>query len=271
MAAFLLCLSTSAWSQTAIAYKTVMLSKGHIQFSLKTEDREQYAYSCPAGVCTCESDVEYIQLVPATRNSAVNSINHQLRLHASTVKCQYLDARDSVHEKVTHLSRHFVSVVEEFWSQQIDTGGSCHGSSTVHTFDLTSGREYTLADLISPSSLSRLRSSLPASLVAEQNRQVNEQRYETFKADATAEMINRYKPYVEPPAEAERDLSQAEDQIESMNDQQLLTMPIFLKDRHVYINVEGYYFSCAEGSFHPAEIPVQLITLPSLRQEMGKQ
>jgi hypothetical protein len=177
-------------------------------------------------------------------------INRRLKSDADNTRCGYLDAADSMHQEVTHLSSRFVSVVVRSYSQLLGTGGGCHGSSAVHTYDLRSGKEYVLADIVSKSSLRGLRATMPASIVAERNRRMDE-------------------TYVEPKEDLEQDLKRTREALASESDADLTAEKIFVEKDRVFINVRGYYFSCAGGDFHPAEIPRPLITSRSIRRELA--
>jgi hypothetical protein len=175
--------ATSAYAQPTPTYKTVVLSSGDVKFPLQPTDKDEYEQYCPLNVCTCESDVSYIRLQAQTNPAALDMINRKLKSEASQVSCSFPDTTDTMQQEVTHLSARFVSVVEHSYSQQIATGGSCHGGSAVHTYDVTGGKEYRLADIISRSSLANLRKTLPGSIVKEHNRQDDEAADEQAKAN----------------------------------------------------------------------------------------
>ncbi len=259
-------LAAYSYAETAPTYETVVLSKGRINFPLRPADREANGQYCPRNMCACDSDVSYIRVSTRSASKAVTMINRELKAEASRVRCVYPDATDTMRQEVTHLSARFLSVVERSYSQQIGTGGSCHGSSAVHTFDLSTGGEYLLTDIIGRSSLANLRSTLPDSIVREHNRQDEEQSEEEDKANAPSGYP--HTPYVEPPEDFARDLKSAREGVASLGDEQLLRSSIFIQKSRVFINVGGYYLSCAAGSFHPAEIPASLITLPVIRKEL---
>ena len=257
-------LTSSAYAQVVPTYETVVLSHGDVKFPMQPPDKEQYERYCPLDVCTCESDVSYVRLRAPANSNALALINRALKAEASKVQCTYPDATDSMQQEITHLSARFVSVVERSYSQQIATGGSCHGSSAVHTFDLSSGKEYVLAEIISRLSLASLRSTLPTSIVKEHNRQEDE----FAEAEEKANSLSHHTPPVESPENLARDLKSARAGLAALRDEQLLTSPIFIQRGRVFINIEDYLFGCVGGPFHPAEVPTSLIALPLLRQEL---
>jgi hypothetical protein len=243
---FVLQSAASAAPPSPPAYESVVLSEGDIHFDLDPADREEYASLCPRNICTCKSDIQYLRLLLPSHSIARDSINRQLKSHASD--CHYLDAVASLEQEVTHLSTRVVSVVERSYSQQLGTGGSCHGSSAVHTFDLNTGKEYRLEDIIDKASLGSLRKTLPDSIVTERNRRMNDDS-------------------VEPHEDFQRDLKVAREALESIGDSQLMESTFFVENERVFIDVAGYYFGCVGGIFHPAEIPASQIT-PSMRHEL---
>lgn len=256
-----------AGAQSALTYKTVVLSKGDVDFKLKPEDRVRYGESCPSDVCTCESDVEYVQLVGQGSALSLASINKQLKADVIDSGCGYLDAIDTARETVSYISNHFVSVVEQFQSRGIGAAGSCHGSSAVHSFDLKSGKELLVADIIAPSSLGTLKDALPSAIVEEDLRQAERAFNEQFNTNSGMPQL----PMVMPPAERERILKAATREIESYSDSKLLGAGLFIENGRVLMDAEGYYLSCADGDFHPAEIPKSMITLPSLIQDISRK
>ena len=257
------CLLPSTAQDTPVV-RRVVFSKGTIPFRLKSaEAKSNYAAVCKGNICYCDSDVEYVQIESGAGSRAMAAINHQLKADAQSTRCKYLDAVDTVNEKVTYLSRHFLSVVEHAVSIQWTASGSCHGKSAVHTFDLISGKEYHLGDIIKVSSVPALRSLLPEAVVRGYEQQLDEE----ILANHDPQLSN-YKHYVEAPADRSRDLESARKAVQSLSDGDILNEPFFLKDHHAYLSVEGYYFSCAAGEFRPAEIPNEFIALLALHDEL---
>ena len=254
-----------ASAQSALTYKSMVLSKGHVDFKLQPDDKGEYAQFCPSGVCTCTSDIDYVQLVGAESARPLALINKQLKADVSQSGCKYLDAVDTAHETVSYISDHFVSVVEQFVSRGIDAGGSCHGSSVVHTFDLRTGKELFVGDLISTSGLSSLKAGLASSIVTEHLRQSERD----FDKEVNTNSGKPRVPFVLPFEERERMFKLASREVESYTDSKLQAEKFFIEDDRVFINAEGYYLSCADGPFHPAEIPTSLISLPSLKREIS--
>lgn len=116
--------------------------------------------------------MQYIQLAGNQQNrGGLNLINRKLSSEASKALCKYLDSIDMLHQRVTFLSDRLVSFVEESYSARLGADRSCHCSSNVHRFDLPTGKEYFLADILGESSLSKLRSIMPASIAADRKRQ----------------------------------------------------------------------------------------------------
>ena len=148
--------------------------------------------------------------------------------------------------------------------------GSCHGGSAVHTFDLISGKEYHLNDIIRASSVPALRALLPEAVVRGYEQQLDDEILAGLKKDSLPHdpRLNNYKHYVESPADRNRDLGVTQKAVQSLSDGDILDEPFFMKDHHAYLNVEGYYFSCAAGEFRPAEIPSEFITLLALHDEL---
>lgn len=160
--------------------------------------------------------------------------------------------------------------MEHAESIQWTAGGSCHGSSVVHTFDLISGYEYRLGGILSASSIPAIRALLPEAVVRGYEGQMDQQIFASLKQDMPlgSPQLNNYRHYVEPPADRNRDLESARKAVQSLSDADMLNEPFFVKGQHVYLNVEGYYLSCAAGEFRPAELPNDLITLPALHAEL---
>lgn len=273
LAIFVMQVMASAVAQTAPTARTVVLSKRSFHYPMKLADRDQYVRYCPQSVCTCESDIEYVRLLGTANTDALNLINRRLRSDAERLSCKYRDQTDLMHQRVTYLSNHLFSVIEQWYSQMTATGGSCHGSSATHTFDVATGKEYVLGDIIGKGSVSELRSNLSASMVAGLQRQKDEQAYESLKGAAWGPddpLLKNFKPLPEPPKDREQDLATARQALTQLTDEELLAASLFIENGHVFIDIEGYYFSCAEGSFHPAEIPSALIT-PAVFREAIEQ
>jgi len=261
----------SSTAQNTPVVRTVVFSKGKIPFRLKpAEAKSSYAAVCKGNVCYCDSDVQYVQIESGAGTQAIAAINRQLRSDAQSPRCKYLDAVDTVKEQVTYLSRHFLSVVEHAVSMEWMAGGSCHGYSAVRTFNLISGKEYHLGDMIKESSIPAIRALLPEAVVRGYEQQLDEEILADFRENSLPRdpQPNNYKHYVEPPADRNRDLESARKAVQSLSDDDILKEPFFLKDHHAYLNVEGYYFSCAAGEFRPAEIPNEFIALLALHDEL---
>ncbi len=261
-----LCLCRSAKSQTIPKYENIILSEGDIVFRLRPADKEYSERFCPSDRCVCESELEYVRITSVSQG--VRLINRRLRADAEKARCTYLQGLASMDQEVTHLSSHSVSIVEISESESLGANGSCHQAVAVHTYELATGKEYLLGDIISPSSLSQLRLSLPASVAAEHNRQANESAYEQWKANTPPGWKNAYKPYLEPAEDLAHEEQEARRKLDSLSDQDLLNAAIFIKNNHLFININDYIFGCAGGMFHPAEIPASLITLPSIQREL---
>lgn len=262
-----LCFCRSAGSQTIPKYKNLDLSQD-LAFHLKPDDKEFHERFCPSDRCVCKSDIQYVRIT--SESQGVRLINQRLRADAEKARCVYLQAVASMEQEVTHLSAHVVSVVELAESLNIGAQGSCHQSVAVHTYELATAKEYLLGDIINPSSLSKLRETLPASIAAEHDRQDHEVDYEQWKANPPAGRKDGYKPYVEPAEDFARDVETGRRKVDSLSDRDLLRAPIFIKNTHLFININDYIFGCAGGTFHPAEIPASMITLPSIQRELHK-
>jgi hypothetical protein len=271
-----LCVFALPWSLSCTAQdipvvRTVVFSNGKIPFRLKSaEAKSNYAAVCKGNICYCDSDVEYVQIESGAATQAIAAINTQLKKDAQSPRCKYLDAVDTVKEQVTYLSRHFLSVVEHVESVAWTASGSCHGHSSVHTFDLISGKEYHLGDIISASSVPAVRAFLPEAVVRGYELQLDEEIRADLRENSLPHdpQLTNYKHYAEPPADRNRDLESARKAVQSLSDGDILNEPFFLKDHQAYLNVEGYYFSCAAGEFRPAEIPNEIITLLALHDEL---
>jgi hypothetical protein len=261
----------SSTAQNIPVVRTVVFSKGKIPFRLKpAEANSTYATVCESDICYCDSDVEYVQIESGAGSHAIAAINRQLKTDAKSPRCKYLDAVDTVREQVTYLSRHFLSVVEQAESMQWTASGSCHGHSAVRTFELTGGKEYRLGQIIGASSLPAVRALLPEAIVRGYEQQLDEEILASDKENLLPrdQQLNNHKHYVEPPTDRNRDLESARKTVQSLSDGDILEEPFFLKDHHVYLNIEGYYFSCAAGEFRPAEIPNEFISLQPLHDEL---
>lgn len=238
--------------QTTPVLKTIVASKGKVAFQLKPSDDDSYFLTaCKEHICYCDSDIEYVRIVSGVDVQVKTALNRQLKAYSDSAGCKYLDAIDSVTERVSYVSSRFLSIEEHSVSLAYKAGGSCHARSLVHTFDLRSGKEYLLGDVISSSSLSAVRAMLPEAIVREFERH--------HEGGSVAES----------PEDRKEHLESARKAVESLSDRDILNEPVFLKNQHVAVNVEGYYFSCAAGEFWPAEIPMDLITLPALHDELS--
>jgi hypothetical protein len=245
----------------APGYKTIVLSKGNVDFHLKRGDQEEWGRYCPSGICTCKADLRYVGIATLT------PVNQLLKDEVEKTRCRYLDAISTARQKVTYISGNLVSVVSRTYSLQFSAGGSCHSGASVHTFNLSTGKEYVLADIVDNWSLKDLRAGLPPSLVTEHIKQQDEEDLEEEKNNGGPPA----NPAIRHPAiQRPHELEIAAHEIENLSDEQLLSHNFFIQNKQVFIDIAGYYFSCAEGVFHPAMIPAKFVRNPLFKQVVDR-
>jgi len=262
---FVLLLAVCADAKTGVpGYSSLILAKGKVAYRLKPSDRIASDQYCSDGVCTCDSDIQYIQI------HAPTPVNSFLKNEAARTRCRYADLNSITHQSVTSISRNLVSVISHFFSLPLGAGGSCHSGAQVHTFNLRTGREYILTDIVDPSALFQIRAALPASIVAEHYKQEDKRAAEAWQEEKAHSIRPSPSTTFHGTAEQQaRDLEIAESEIDNLSDLQILKHQFFVQNKQVFIDISGYYFSCAEGAFHPAMIPQKLIKSAWLQQELA--
>jgi hypothetical protein len=200
------------------------------------EELESYAF-CRSGRCSCDERIEYPVL--SGSSSAIRSINQTWRNQAKQ-QAHCVDPR-----RPTDLSRFvhliplyvyagptFVSTASYQLFESVGANGSCHGEVSFETRDLANGRIYTVADIV------------PA---------INAQSLREAVAKAYEVQIRRFMD-VRDGAE----ITKLARRFTAKHQDELSNSGIYVEDGRVFVNISGFDFSCAEGSFHPVELPPAL-------------
>lgn len=184
---------------------------------------------------SCTSDIGYLYL--DTTAHATAKLNEQLRKSAgdwptcaAAVHATGSDAElytSLVHEdEPLMVSQTLASIRSFYWARPLGGNGSCHGGTQYKLFNLTSGKQYFLMDLIDASHTKDYLQLASSSLAKEQHTGVDTEQFIQYMLKKTD------------------------------------AIPVFIREGKLYANVgEVYpYISCAAGQDFPVEIPREWVT-----------
>lgn len=178
--------------------------------------------SCKGGLCACREFVQHFDFkgpVPGFR--AVNEAEWRA---ADAARCtaEFSDVvREATHYAV---SRKFVStaIYERRYCQ--DCGGSCHGRTALATYDATTGAVLRVRDAVPRARWPELKQRLIEDFTAAH-----------FAAPDRAREAARIAA--------------------SLDARNIGEDGLFVERGKIYINLDLFALSCADGSFYPLEIP----------------
>ncbi|MBP7253202.1 MAG: hypothetical protein KBA75_06945 [Alphaproteobacteria bacterium] len=216
------------------SFSVSKVQTGAVSFKLSTKDVASglaFEDECPGKVCTCDADVDKVQL--NSNDAASLRINQSLASHAAPFCAVSLQGSTSA-SRVTFINNDFVSVVSDQLALQRGAGGSCHGKTVAETYDRQSGAELQLKDVVKPADLPAVASILAKSIITEQMRKDPE-------------------PFISE-AELAKGLTEKNGKL-----------GLFIDNGKLMVQVDQFLFSCADGHSFPAQLPTQFVTNDRLR------
>lgn len=180
---------------------------------------------CPDGNCACKEVVQHFDFkgpVPGFR--AVNEAEGRA---AAAIKCS--TASNGVWRTAAKFSVTARTVSTAIFELDDCRGcnGSCHGTMRLSSFDGQTGERLVLADAVDPALLPALKARLIETFVAA-----------NASADSNAFMSKQLAD------DLNRDLARE---------------GVYVEKGAVFIDLNTFVLSCADGSFHPLAIPVEFL------------
>lgn len=184
--------------------------------------------------CHCREKVEFLHLDRA--GSFGGQFNSAERKRAEGFQCSSEFAYVDRVVVSAAANKHFMSAVtrELFYGQ--GSAGSCHGHYEFSTYDLSTGQSRLLTDMVDETALSRLPEILANDFV---------QRHGAESSDK-----NRLKQQV----------------IEALKKNDPKKTGIYVELGKVWLNVDEWIFSCADGNFHPVLLPESILKVDVLKK-----
>ncbi len=211
-----------------------VMAKGNLRVEIVTQKRELSFVPgpddepCAGGACVCGELIEHLDFkgpVPGFRD--VNAA--EVRAAAAATKCSMENS--SVTRSIDHyaVSAHFISIAAFELEYCRSCGGSCHGTTVLSTYDATSGRALRVGDVVKPDQIEALRRFMADDFAA---KNFTEEGMASRKAMLVEEL-------------ARRNLKDA---------------GLYVEGQTVFVDLDSFAMSCADGSFYPIAVPATLLT-----------
>lgn len=216
------------------SFSVTKAQTGAVTFKMTTQDVAAglaYEDECPGKVCTCDADIDKVQL--KSNDAASQRINQSLAAHAAPFCAVSLQSSTSA-ARVTFINNDFVSVVSDQLALPRGAGGSCHGKTVAEAYDRQSGVELQLKDVVKLADMPVIASILAKSIFAEQMRKDPE----PFTSEA----------------EIAKGLTEKNGKL-----------GVFIDNGKLMVQVDQFLFSCADGHSFPAQLPTRFVTNDKLR------
>lgn len=180
-------------------------------------------------VCHCQESVKYVRV--DGESDGIRRINAAEKKIAESYECSADDSGvgRSILALYTHPGFLSLATFQEHYCQ--GCGGSCHGNHTFTTFDLRRGTAYVLADIVDMTQKDSLFNAL---------------------AD---QFLKKFGDRIDP--NEQQKLRKSVMTILSKIDFQKDS--VYLERSKVFVNVEDFIFSCADGNLFPIQIPASFI------------
>jgi hypothetical protein len=194
--------------------------------SASSDEREEYASSCPGGKCTCDEDVQYFEFkgpVPGFRQ--VNAFEHDA---ARKMTCSIGDSTVMRTAGMFSVGGGLVSTAVYELAYCRTCGGSCHGKTVLATYDGRTGGAQLVRDALKPDAVDALRRHVVDYFVTTF---VDEADRPRQRAKLTADFAGRA----------------------------FLDEGIYVENGTVFVNLDRFALSCADASFYPVPIPGALL------------
>lgn len=209
----------------------VKARKRVLEFAGTDEDE----FPCPENKCRCEEHVEHFDFkgpVPGFR--AVNEAEFRA---ANAMRCSIENATVMRTAERFAVTKRTVSTAVYQSEYCRGCGGSCHGQMRLSAYDAKTGTVLTLADAVEPSRIEALTARLVDAFV-----------------DANAGTRDRVTL---------RKLI-----VEDLDRRKLAKDGLYVEGANVFINLDTFALSCADGSFHPVAIPRDFLK-PAFRARLN--
>jgi len=190
------------------------------------EAGEELRLICTNGKCDCSEHVQFFEFKGPHKGFA--RINDIERSAASKTHCSVENANVARDALRFEISRSLISTAIFEIEYCHGCGGSCHGSTTLATYDELDGRLLKVGDVLKPGAAEALRRHMIDYMVAKHGR---EEGNASLGQRLTQDLANRA----------------------------LLNEGFYAERGTLYINLSSFALSCADGSFFPIPIPPQLI------------
>jgi hypothetical protein len=191
------------------------------------EAGEELRLVCTNGKCACTEHVQFFEFKGPHRG--FRQVNDAERRAASRTHCSLQNANVNRDALAFALSAHLISTAISELEYCHGCGGSCHGSTTLATYDEQDGRLLQVGDFLKPGSVQALREHM-ADYIAGKHGEDSTNRA-TLRTRILAELAKRA----------------------------LIDEGVYAERGTLYINLNSFALSCADGSFHPIPIPPGLI------------
>lgn len=211
--------------------------KGDLRVEIKTREGEHVypappgesdvADACPNGKCVCREHVQHLDFkgpMPGFRQ--VNE-DEQRASAARTCSPENAYVRRGVDRFA--VTRRTVSIAIDEIEYCVGCGGSCHGRTALKSYDAKTGATLTLRDAIAPRKLETLRARLGEDFLAKYVDDRAREHQREFPSEDFARMVT-------------------------------LDADIYVEPGSVFVNLETFALGCAEGSFHPMQVPREFLT-----------
>lgn len=209
----------------------VKARKRVLEFAPADEDE----IPCPENKCRCEEHVEHFDFkgpVPGFR--AVNEVEFRA---ADATRCSIENATVMRTAERFAVTKRTVSTAIYQSEYCRGCSGSCRGHVRLSAYDAKTGAVLILADAVEPSRIEALTTRL----------------VDTF-VDANARTRDRV---------ALRKMI-----MDDLDRRKLAKDSLYVEDANVFINLDTFALSCADGSFHPVAIPRDFLK-PAFRARLN--
>jgi hypothetical protein len=191
------------------------------------EAGEELRTICTDGKCRCDEHVQFFEFKGP--HPGFRAVNDTERSAAAKTHCALENANVNRDTLAFSVSAHLISTAISQLEYCHGCGGSCHGHTTLAAYDEADGRLLHIGDFLRPDRVQALRQHMADYIVSKSGEDAANRA--ALRARILTDLAKR----------------------------PLLDEGVYAERGTLYINLNSFALSCADGSFHAVPIPPALI------------
>jgi len=199
--------------------------------------------------CVCDADIVYPIV---EREDASETVNQVFKHIAEDHACTAGMGITKLHYEITHNDAHVVSVVFDGYGRAVGGQGSCHSDLSAMTVNTRTGHVYTLDEVLDKSHNADIKNAVTSYFFTY---------YFNPEAPTTKQSYETTEVAIE---EHARQLKNVQRMLSKSLDTNFWNLGFYIKGRQLYVDLNDYILSCANGPSFPIPIPLKYITKQDL-------